>query len=82
MSSYSHFDILFFFSAFVCTVCGPKAIFPTSPFSKNYPSNYSLNKLILPLLGPSGYFHLSEFLQHNPDTPQEITTSGKVSYTY
>ena len=62
--------------AFVCTVCGPKAIFPTSPFSKNYPSNYSLNKLLLPLLGPSAYFHLSEFLQHNPDTPQEITTSA------
>ena len=26
--------------AFVCTVCGPKAIFPTSPFSKTYPTNY------------------------------------------
>ena len=62
--------------AFVCAVCGPKAIFPTSPFSKNYPSNYSLNKLMLPLIGPSGYFHLSEFLQHNPDTPQEVTTSS------
>ena len=32
--------------AFVCTVCGPKAIFPTSPFSKTYPTNYSLNKLL------------------------------------
>jgi len=66
--------------AFVCTVCGPKAIFPTSPFSKTYPTNYSLNKLLLPLLGPSSYFHLSQFLQHNPDAPQEILTSGTFSH--
>ena len=64
----------FFFLAFVCTICGPKAIFPTSPFSKIYPSNYSLNKKVLPLLGPSGYFHLLDFLQNNQDNPQEITT--------
>lgn len=66
--------------AFVCTVCGPKAIFPTSPFSKTYPTNYSLNKLLLPLLGPSSYFHLAQFLQQNPDAPQEITTSGAFSH--
>jgi hypothetical protein len=58
--------------AFVCVICGPKAIFPTSPFSKTYPSNYSLNKLLLPLLGPSSYFHLASFLQESPDQPQEV----------
>ena len=65
--------------AFICTVCGPKAIFPTSPFSKTYPSNYSLNKLLLPLLGPSAYFHLAQFLQHNPDQATEIQASSTFS---
>ena len=65
--------------AFICTVCGPKAIFPTSPFSKTYPSNYSLNKLLLPLLGPSSYFHLAQFLQHNPDQATEIQASSSFS---
>ena len=51
--------------AFVCKICGPKVIFPTSPFSKNYPSNYSANKLLLPLIGPNSYFHLVEFLQND-----------------
>ncbi len=60
--------------AFVCGVCGPKAIFPTSPFSKAFPSNYSLNKLLLPLIGPTAYFHLSSFLQHNPDPPLEVSS--------
>ena len=37
-------------------------------------------KLLLPLLGPSSYFHLAQFLQHNPDVPQEILTSGTFSH--
>ena len=65
--------------AFVCTVCGPKAIFPTSPFSKTYPTNYSLNKLLLPLIGPSAYFHLAQFVQQNPDAATEVVTTGAFS---
>ena len=62
--------------AFVCKICGPKVIFPTSPFSNNYPSNYSVNKLLLPLIGPYSYFHLVEFLQNNAGTHQEMITPG------
>ena len=32
------------------------------------------------MLGPSSYFHLAQFLQHNPDQPQEILTSGTFSH--
>jgi hypothetical protein len=51
--------------AFVCNVCGPKTIFPTSSFSRIHPENFSVNKLLLPLLGPTAYYRLAEFLQTN-----------------
>ena len=35
----------------------------TSSFSRIHPENFSVNKLLLPLLGPAAYFRLVEFLQ-------------------
>jgi hypothetical protein len=51
--------------AFVCTLCGPKSIFPSSAFSRVHPENFSINKRLLPLLGPTAYQRLGEFLQFN-----------------
>lgn len=46
-----------------CSVCTKSTVFPNSAFSRQYPANYSINKLMLPLLGPASYYKLTNFLQ-------------------
>ena len=48
--------------AFVCTVCGPRVTFPSSSLSQIHPENYTVNKTLLPRLGPTAYYKLVEFV--------------------
>ena len=48
---------------FTCTLCSTATTFPNSPFSEIYPQNYSVNKHLLPMLGPKAYFELVQFVQ-------------------
>ena len=56
--------------AFFCPECGPKASFTSSPISQCHPENYSVNKMVLPLLGPEAYYKLVNFVQQ--DNPRII----------
>jgi len=49
--------------AFVCSECGTQTVFANSAFSDESPSNYLLNKTMLPLLGEEGYCALSQVVQ-------------------
>jgi len=62
--------------AFVCTECGTQTVFANSAFSDSRPSNYSLNKTLLPVLGQSGYLALSQVVQ-NVENSQQLN----VDYT-
>ena len=48
---------------FQCSLCQTATTFPNSPFSEIYPQNYSVNKHLLPMLGPKAYFELVQFVQ-------------------
>ena len=56
----------------LCKTCGPKVTFPSSPISECHPENFSVNKIVLPLLGPEGYTKLSKFLRESPGTSHMI----------
>ena len=41
---------------FICSECGPKVSFMSSPMSRIHPENYTINKKLLPMLGPVAYY--------------------------
>jgi len=47
----------------LCSVCGVQTIFSTSSFSEEEPPNYSVNKAMLPQLGPFAYYSLVNIIQ-------------------
>jgi len=47
----------------LCTTCGLQTIFPSSSFSADFPPNYSVNKALLPALGPSAFYSLVHEVQ-------------------
>ena len=47
----------------LCTTCGLQTIFPSSSFSADQPPNYSVNKTLLPALGPSAFYSLVHEVQ-------------------
>eukprot|EP00095_Tigriopus_kingsejongensis_P001870 maker-scaffold70_size417918-snap-gene-0.11 protein:Tk01870 transcript:maker-scaffold70_size417918-snap-gene-0.11-mRNA-1 annotation:"coiled-coil domain-containing protein 8" len=49
--------------ALVCTTCHKATIFPNSSFSKEYPKNFTVNKVILPSIGLKAYRKLGGILQ-------------------
>ena len=51
--------------AFVCAECGPRVSFPSSALSQIHPENYTINKTLLPRLGPTAYYKLVEFVNES-----------------
>eukprot|EP00090_Calanus_glacialis_P013471 TRINITY_DN22146_c0_g1_i1.p1 TRINITY_DN22146_c0_g1~~TRINITY_DN22146_c0_g1_i1.p1 ORF type:complete len:1179 (-),score=271.67 TRINITY_DN22146_c0_g1_i1:51-3149(-) len=54
--------------ALLCSTCGAQTIFTTSSFSAEDPPNYSVNKTLLPLLGPNAYFSLISQVQKSENS--------------
>ena len=54
--------------ALLCSTCGAQTIFSTSSFSTEDPPNYSVNKTLLPLLGPNAYFSLISEVQRSENS--------------
>jgi len=54
--------------ALLCSVCGNQTIFTSSSYSDEEPTNYSINKSLLPLLGPGAYYNLCSFVQKSENS--------------
>ena len=54
--------------ALLCSTCGAQTIFSTSSFSTEDPPNYSVNKTLLPLLGPNAYYSLISEVQKSENS--------------
>merc|ERR1719264_226634 len=57
--------------ALLCLTCGAQTIFCSSAFSTVEPTNYTVNKRVLPRLGARAYYTLSSLVRES-DGPQEV----------